>query len=244
MLAQSAPSIADIPIELGPRVTLPLGKTIRFEMATTNQSAVVNSLKDWTDIDVAKSEQTDGLLVSMSERPVYIGELLERHSKSSWVIDIEESSTQEFIWGFEKDITDISDLSLLPEYVDAFIDNPSYIHGFNIASVVAAQRSGDCTEYAVLTAALARAKGIPSRVVLGTVIFELDNHLNAVGHAWVEVWFQDQWHTLDAALYQMDVTSMFYLPAASLQNEGPGFAFSLITATSLFPSKITLVENQ
>ncbi len=56
---------------------------------------------------------------------------------------------------------------------------------------------GDCSEAAVLTAALLRAEGIPSRVALG---FATTGRGVFIGHAWVEAFINGQWVGVDAAL--------------------------------------------
>ncbi|MDX2168591.1 MAG: transglutaminase domain-containing protein [Deltaproteobacteria bacterium] len=65
-------------------------------------------------------------------------------------------------------------------------------------------RAGDCNEHAVLFAALARAAGLPARVVAGLV------YADGVFlyHAWDEVWLGDGWVSVDAAFDQspVDVT--------------------------------------
>jgi hypothetical protein len=56
---------------------------------------------------------------------------------------------------------------------------------------------GDCSEAAMLTAALLRATGIPSRVVLGFAT--LDRGV-FIGHAWAEAWLGGEWIGVDPAL--------------------------------------------
>lgn len=56
---------------------------------------------------------------------------------------------------------------------------------------------GDCNEHAVLLAALARAAGIPTRVVAGAVY--LDGAF--LYHAWCEVWL-GRWVSIDPAFHQ------------------------------------------
>ncbi len=66
------------------------------------------------------------------------------------------------------------------------------------AGEVARTLSGDCTEHAVLLAAMARVKQIPSRCVVGLVYVP---RLNAFGgHMWTEVWISGTWMPLDATL--------------------------------------------
>jgi transglutaminase-like putative cysteine protease len=59
--------------------------------------------------------------------------------------------------------------------------------------------SGDCNEHAVLFAALARAAGLPARVVAGAV------YMDGVFlyHAWNEVWLGTGWVTVDPTFDQM-----------------------------------------
>ena len=56
---------------------------------------------------------------------------------------------------------------------------------------------GDCSEAAVLTAALLRAAGIPSRVVMGYATLGKGVF---IGHAWTEAWLGGEWVGVDAAL--------------------------------------------
>jgi len=63
---------------------------------------------------------------------------------------------------------------------------------FASALEVAERRQGDCTEHGLLLAALARAAGIPSRVVAGLVYYR-DSFM---GHLWTEVYI-DRWVPLD-----------------------------------------------
>ena len=68
---------------------------------------------------------------------------------------------------------------------------------------VLATKVGDCNEHAVLTAALLRAVGIPSRVCVGLVYTRGKFYY----HAWNEC-YMDDWVSMDATLNQMpaDVT--------------------------------------
>lgn len=60
------------------------------------------------------------------------------------------------------------------------------------------QRQGDCTEYAYLAVALARANGIPARMV-GGYVTDKNAILRATDyHNWAEVYFDGAWRLLDA----------------------------------------------
>ncbi|MFH0801875.1 MAG: transglutaminase-like domain-containing protein [bacterium] len=67
--------------------------------------------------------------------------------------------------------------------------------GFASACETLRTRTGDCTEHSLLLAALARAAGIPSRVISGLVYVTG----NFVYHMWVEV-FTGAWQSMDPSL--------------------------------------------
>ena len=96
-----------------------------------------------------------------------------------------------------------------------------YITGMNLAtgdataSEVARNRSGDCTECAVLLAAILRAEGIPSRCVTG-LAYAADEFAGVsdvfVYHMWTQAWIADgegdggKWIDLDSAMYRYTAT--------------------------------------
>ncbi len=81
----------------------------------------------------------------------------------------------------------------LESWVHSTIERKNLSTAFASAAEALAQREGDCTEHAVLLAALLRAVGIPSRVVAGLV------HYDGVfyGHMWTEAYL-GTWIPLDA----------------------------------------------
>jgi hypothetical protein len=86
----------------------------------------------------------------------------------------------------------------LESYVHRLLVITDFSQAFATAAEVAQSRRGDCTEHAVLLAALARASGIPARVAIGLVYVE---HAAAFGyHMWTEVYLDGQWVGLDATL--------------------------------------------
>ena len=67
-------------------------------------------------------------------------------------------------------------------------------------------RHGDCTEYALLLAAAARARGIPTRVVAGLAYgsrFVGQPHVFGP-HMWVQAWNGNRWISYDAGLGAFD----------------------------------------
>jgi hypothetical protein len=68
---------------------------------------------------------------------------------------------------------------------------------FNNSREALRTMEGDCSEAAVLTAALLRAEGIPSRVAMG---FATLGRGVFIGHAWAEAFLNGQWIGVDPAL--------------------------------------------
>jgi len=69
--------------------------------------------------------------------------------------------------------------------------------GFACASQIAADKKGDCRQHAMLTAAMCRAAGVPSRTALG-LVYVPDAEMGF--HMWTEVWIKGQWLGIDATL--------------------------------------------
>jgi hypothetical protein len=68
------------------------------------------------------------------------------------------------------------------------------------ADYVARHLEGDCTEHAMLAAAMCRAEGIPSRTAVGLVYAETRRGPVMAFHMWSEVWVRGQWIPIDATL--------------------------------------------
>ncbi len=89
----------------------------------------------------------------------------------------------------------------IESFVANYIDGMTLSMGYASAAEVAESRQGDCTEFAVLTAALCRASGIPARIVVGVAyVDEFMGYENVFGgHAWTEAYVGNRWVGLDAA---------------------------------------------
>ncbi len=86
----------------------------------------------------------------------------------------------------------------LEKFTHDYITGRNYSKAFSSAVEVAESREGACTQHAVLLAALARARGIPTRVAIGLVYTE--STPGFAFHMWNEVWIADRWVPLDATL--------------------------------------------
>jgi transglutaminase superfamily protein len=86
----------------------------------------------------------------------------------------------------------------LEQWVYGWIEQKDYGQVFSSASDVVASHQGDCTEHAVLLAAVCRARKIPTRLVIGLIyVREMGGFLF---HMWTESWWDGCWHPLDATL--------------------------------------------
>jgi hypothetical protein len=106
--------------------------------------------------------------------------------------------------GDAKDPYEIADR--LRAHVGEIIADKGLNIGFASASEVCRNKAGDCSEHAVLLAALARARDIPSRVACGLVYvpsFRGTEHVFGF-HMWTQVYIDGQWVDLDAAQNETD----------------------------------------
>jgi hypothetical protein len=92
-------------------------------------------------------------------------------------------------------------ISKIEAFVADYVEDKNLSVGYASAVEVAASKQGDCTEHAVLAAALCRAVGIPAQVVTGLAyVEEWSTVVNGFGgHAWAQAYIGDKWIGLDAA---------------------------------------------
>jgi hypothetical protein len=139
----------------------------------------------------------------------------------------------------------------IESFVAQYIDNKSLSVGYASAVEVAESRQGDCSEFAVLTAALCRAVGIPAQVAVGIAyVKEFVGMQGFCGHALVQAYvgFDEKgeggkWIGLDAAFKSGGRGA--YDPghiALAVGNGDPGDFFNMATALGQF--KIEKVDVQ
>ncbi|MBV9122937.1 MAG: transglutaminase domain-containing protein [Planctomycetes bacterium] len=92
----------------------------------------------------------------------------------------------------------------IEQWVHNHMENQNFTEAFATADHVARTLEGDCTEYAVLTAAMCRAAGIPSRAAVGLLYVDMRQgpvRGPVMGfHMWAEVWIDGRWVPIDATL--------------------------------------------
>jgi transglutaminase-like putative cysteine protease len=109
---------------------------------------------------------------------------------------------------------------------------------FASALEVLRRRTGDCSEYAVLAAALCRAVRVPSRVVSGLV------HVNGrfAYHMWIEVWAVHGWYALDPTIGAGSVGATHIKLAASSLAGGAVGDLSLAIMRAMNKIGLNVVE--
>lgn len=111
----------------------------------------------------------------------------------------------------------------IESFVAGYIQQKDMSVGYASAVEVAQSRQGDCSEHAVLAAAMCRAVGIPARVVSGLIYNDAVSRSSAFsGHMWVEVYIGGQWYGLDATPQNGNNVSFGFSPAHIAMAHGDG----------------------
>lgn len=233
------PYIATIAIERAPGAGGALGEDVVATLHVRDAQQTVRALTRVDGLEVVASD-TRTVRVRYRERPTFSGAPDERLQQSTWVVDYDHASVQALLLQLVQDESPPTPAAL-ERFVFEHVTNKSYSRGFDLASRVAATGEGDCTEHAVLLAALARASGYSARVVIGNLVLEGDDSLSAFGHAWVEIHDGNDWQIRDATLPSAESESQRsrYLPVGALADEGPAYVLSLVETMSAMPTKIT-----
>ncbi len=120
------------------------------------------------------------------------------------------------------------------------VDAKSFDVAMATASEVIQNKAGDCTEHAVLLAAMARAEGLPSRVAVG--LMYLGGRFGY--HMWTQVYVDGAWRDVDAVLPGRDFDAAHIrLTTAALGDDD--FLFDLAAFVTVFGNlKIEILEKE
>lgn len=130
-------------------------------------------------------------------------------------------------------------------FVDGYITQKDLSVGYASAAEVAQSRQGDCSEHAVLTAAMCRAVGIPARIVCGVVYADsfLSKQSIFGGHMWVEVYLNGLWVGLDSTRSEQQGCGPEYIALAFGSGEPTDF-FGLVNTLGCFEIKNITVNRK
>jgi hypothetical protein len=130
----------------------------------------------------------------------------------------------------------------LERYVHDKVATKNYSQTFASAAEVARKLEGDCTEHAVLLAALLRARGLPARVAIGLVYVPA---AQAFGfHMWTEVFVSDHWIGLDGTLGHGGIGAGHLKLATSNLKDATALASFLPVAQVLGKLKIEVLGDE
>lgn len=146
------------------------------------------------------------------------------HQRASFVIDFDQPAVAVLREAVAQRYGAKPSIAELSRFVNEWIERKNARRPFDTAAKVAQSREGDCTEHAVLLAALARLHGRFARVILGAAFVQMGSQIFAFGHAWTEIHDGKRWQLADAT-HLPDVP--IYLPMAALADEGPGYQIGL-----------------
>jgi transglutaminase/protease-like cytokinesis protein 3 len=129
----------------------------------------------------------------------------------------------------------------IENFVRGYITKKDMSVGYASAAEVAQTRQGDCTEHAVLAAAMCRSAGIPARVVCGLVYTDaIGTKKNVFGaHMWAEVFLDGKWFPIDPTRAPSGFSASHLTLARGDGN--PTDFFSLVNTLGCFKiEKVTL----
>lgn len=124
--------------------------------------------------------------------------------KPSLMLDSDDDAVQALLKksGVQAMKDDDAKARALTQFVRRSIASKNLSVGLATASEVARTLEGDCTEHAVLLAALLRAAGVPSRCVSGITYADgfMQQQQIFAYHMWTQAYLDGRWVDLDAAL--------------------------------------------
>jgi transglutaminase-like putative cysteine protease len=130
----------------------------------------------------------------------------------------------------------------LERYVNQAIREVNFAQALATAADVAQTKEGDCTEHAVLLAALARARGIPARAAIGLVYVEAKQELGF--HMWNELYLDGRWVPFDGTLGRGGIGGGHLKLSHSSLSGSEGFSAFLPVAQVMGRLKVEVLEVQ
>ncbi len=162
------------------------------------------------------------------------------HLEPSFLIDYTQPSIQALRSRIERRYGPHPSRNELEQFVFGYIEDKNSPHGFDVASVVAQSRSGDCSEHAVLLTALLRMYGYPARTVIG-IFVSLQDPVLAYGHAWTEYYGDTGWVGIDGTRIDKTVGA-HYIPLGVIRDESIGYRMAVLRAVSYLSIDKIVVE--
>lgn len=218
--------------------------TVFLDLYVTDPDSLIESLATSSRIDVVSV--VEGMVrVRLMGSANDLGEPADTYSEATFVVDYDQASIEKLSKQLRSRYGSTLSIADMVDFVDQQIGVKSHRHGFAVASQIARNLEGDCTEHAVLVSAMARAQGRPARLVFGVLVLIDGDDVQSFGHAWSEIYDGQRWHIADATRPDraLSTARIHYLPLFTMHDEGPGYAMELMKLTMVQPSRIVLVSE-
>jgi len=184
-------------------------KSVRYVLQSTNQQASLNIPS--IDNQTVEIREDGKVVVTVEPVAAQAGVKFPYEGKDKAVLEAMkatrylQSDNERVIKLAKEAIGNTTDAAKAVQKIESFtanyMSNKGLSVGYASAVEVAESKQGDCTEFAVLSAAMCRAVGIPARVVMGVAYVEnymgMENRFG--GHAWTEAFVGGKWVGIDAA---------------------------------------------
>lgn len=150
----------------------------------------------------------DGLLLSIcadcGDEPAPSADILQHHLAANAWVRSDDPRIRSFARQHGRGRSVHTRMTGLTEAVRTHMNGPIDYRHYHDAVTALENRNGDCTEFAVLLAAVARARGIPTRIVHGIAYSGrlVDRTHVFSPHAWVQAWDGTRWTSYDAGFGQ------------------------------------------
>ncbi len=186
-----------------------LNSRIRYELEWPDSSAPPPETAE-QHVVPAKGGR-GGYLVTVCDRcgeePMPAAEVLQQALADNYWLTLPDAArvtARELVSGLaDGDISRRGAMNRLTRYVTAHMNEVASYAGYATADEAYRSGEGDCTEHALLLAALARSVGIPTRIAMG-VAYNNERFLGRrfvfVPHMWVQAWTGEAWESYDSAL--------------------------------------------
>jgi len=160
------------------------------------------------------------------------GPVAEEYLEPNPIVDSEDSRVVQHMKAAVGNATDPwTKAQRIQDWVHRNMVDKNFEVTFATASETARALSGDCTEHAVLVAAMCRAAKIPARVAIGFIYVD---RLRGFGyHMWTEVYVNNRWVGIDASFQQNVVDAVHIkLKDTSLKGVSPFEQFQTVVETA------------
>jgi transglutaminase-like putative cysteine protease len=133
-------------------------------------------------------------------------ETLRRYLAANAWVRSDDRRIESFSRQYARGLSVRTRMQTLTDAVRNHMNGPIDYRHYHDAVTALENRNGDCTEFAVLLAATARARAIPTRIVHGLAYsgrIAGSTHVFSP-HAWVQAWDGSRWVSYDAAYGKFD----------------------------------------